>query len=373
MTDRDKRKKMLSQPHCSYETHVKDNSPLSSGTDDDDFRGFSNVSVKAAVNQHKLMCHDCKQKFTLASLDMDHNVYLTLTTMMNVGARWHCPPCLENPTKTSKPMNINELKDMMQEQLDEITNNFDKKLHKFQSSISNQFLDCQQSSNKVNDSIFTYAKAVSKNLDSQNQTNDVVVELTKKVESINQNVETDLSTKLEIKLKEQKSKNIIIFKIPESKQQIPKDAYQEDFDTVLQIIDPEKTLVDSNIVDLYRRGELQPGNPNPRPVIVKFSSVDLRNQILRIRNPNYTKENTSHKVFIHPDRTKLEQKSHKLLVDQLKKRRQEGETNIFIRSGKIVTIQPFRFKPQSFWGSRQQNTCELSELSTISQAVIEQS
>ena len=345
------------QPSCPY--YQTD----SSRSDDDALPDDSGLPR----SQPKLMCYGCKYQFTIESLDMDLTVYLTLNTLAKVGARWVCPKCLNNPSKPSKQTDITELKDMMQQQLMEITNNFDKKLEKFQSSITNQLQNCQQSSVKVNDSISTYAAALSKNLNSTNQTNKAVVNLTKKVETINHNVEADLSTKLEMKLKQQKSRNVIIFQVPESSEQLPRDAYQEDFDTILKIIDPNKSLVDDDIIELYRRGDVCPDNPNPRPVIIKFSSVELRNNILKIRDPSYVHGSFSQRVYIHPDRTRLEQKNHKLLVEQLRKRRLDGETNILIRGGKIVTNQSFRFKPQSFWGNRQPTRQpELSEFPELS-------
>ena len=70
-----------------------------------------------------------------------------------------------------------------------------------------------------------------------------------------------------------------------------------------------------------------------------------------MRDIKHTKEDNSIiPIYISPDRTKKQQEEHRQLVLQLKKRKADGETNIGIRNGRIVSLQPFRRNPQLYWG-----------------------
>ena len=48
------------------------------------------------------------------------------------------------------------------------------------------------------------------------------------------------------------------------------------------------------------------------------------------------------KIFLASDRTKLERVKHKGIVDELKRRKANGETNLTIRNGMILQRQPRR-------------------------------
>ena len=99
---------------------------------------------------------------------------------------------------------------------------------------------------------------------------------------------------------------------------------------------------------MYRIGTED--SKKPRPLIIKFSSVDMKNEITKLKNIVYNDEKGEHKLFITPDRTRKEQAEYKELVLKLRERKLNGEQNIGIRNGKIVQLQPFRPDPRIFWG-----------------------
>ena len=55
--------------------------------------------------------------------------------------------------------------------------------------------------------------------------------------------------------------------------------------------------------------------------------------------PRLRFHDTYKKVFIAPDMTSFERAKHKKLVEELKQRRQQGETNLIIKNGLIVQRQ----------------------------------
>ena len=81
-----------------------------------------------------------------------------------------------------------------------------------------------------------------------------------------------------------------------------------------------------------------------------LKNIELRNNILKLRNIYCKNNNEVKQIFIAPDRTLQERENHKKLVAELKERKLNGEKDIVIRNGKIVPFVPFRRNPQLFWG-----------------------
>ena len=61
------------------------------------------------------------------------------------------------------------------------------------------------------------------------------------------------------------------------------------------------------------------------------------------------------KVFVVPDRTKLERLKHKKAVEELKQRRAKGETGLLIRNGVVILRQSRSSAPTS--SSTDQSSC----------------
>ena len=83
---------------------------------------------------------------------------------------------------------------------------------------------------------------------------------------------------------------------------------------------------------------------------MKFSTLQKKIEILKLRNLYIKHENENIQIYINPDRTYNERIKQKKLLEELKTRREAGEENILIRNGKIMKALPFRFDPQSDWG-----------------------
>ena len=69
-----------------------------------------------------------------------------------------------------------------------------------------------------------------------------------------------------------------------------------------------------------------------------LADSSVRRNILR--NAKVLRNSSSYKkVFISPDLTPKERATNKQLLEELRHRRQQGETNLIIRRGKIVLKQ----------------------------------
>ena len=76
------------------------------------------------------------------------------------------------------------------------------------------------------------------------------------------------------------------------------------------------------------------------------------------KNLKYVQEHESFPIFAAPGRTEKEREERKMLVTQLKQRRDIGEENVIIRRNRIVTklrtvngagIEPFQRPVQNAW------------------------
>ena len=258
--------------------------------------------------------------------------------LSNCGFIWRCMKCRENILSIEKSIDIrkelNELKQTLTNRINELENLIGTK-------ADNQQKD-----------ILTYANAVKGITKDANTT-----ETTKVLKSIDERI-TDMSTNIsvindsekETALITQKSKNLCIFNIPESEDTEIETKYKHDVSIVQKIIG-YKEEIQNDIVRIVRRGVRTSEQARPRPVILTFSTIETRQKVLQMRDVKHTNEdNTIIPIYISPDRTRKQQEEHRQLVLQLKKRKADGETNIGIRNGRIVALQPFRRNPQLYWG-----------------------
>ena len=307
-------------------------------------------------NNGMLNGNDCKQDYHYSDIDMELETFLNIISYNSNGVRWHCDICLGNPVNLlSIRQEMDDFKRSVQNELSGISARFDSQIENqfknFQSSFITSFENVRKKSNEEIKS--GYAAAVSKNLDTHVKANKVMTELTHKVETLKKNVESDINKNSENKVKEQLLKNVIIFKVPESQETEPDKAYQEDFSKVLTAIDPEKNFKRDDIVRFHRLEPKIKTTDTIRPIKMTLKNVEIRNNILKLRNIYCKNGNEVKQIFVAPDRTLQEREIHKKLVTELKERKSNGENDIMIRNGKIVSVQPFRFKPQDFWGDRQ--------------------
>lgn len=152
-------------------------------------------------------------------------------------------------------------------------------------------------------------------------------------------VEAYISEKEDV---EKRKKNIMMFNVPESES-----------DTIAERIDHDKNLAESVFL-LTAEDDLRPMTSNPkrfgkreagknRPLRV---TLDSHNAVFgHLKKSSTLKEltdlsdsmNFAKKVVLAPDLTVKQRQSRKSLVDELKERRENGEQNLKIFRGRIVT------------------------------------
>ena len=94
-------------------------------------------------------------------------------------------------------------------------------------------------------------------------------------------------------------------------------------------IDPE-SLTDKVI----RLGTVNARYPN-RSILISVSSTKVKGQIMKAQ-AGYRNRNPAKRIYLAPDLSPKQRAEHKVLVDEMKRRRGQGE-NLKIRGGKIVS------------------------------------
>ena len=218
----------------------------------------------------------------------------------------------------------------------ELQESLETKLKSFEEKVELQ-------NNSIERQIVSYADIVNTNYKKSFDTEKAITSISQGME----NLQTKLSDEIEQKAIEQRSNNICIFNIPESTNNNQEEANKEDVLKIKQILDPQITIEKKNISSIFRPGFKS--HDKVRPIIMKFNDATTRLKLLKLRNLKYQQGDIQTSIYITPDRTLKQQEFHKKLVMELKRRKENGEENIYIKNGKIQQLQPFRTNLQSQW------------------------
>ena len=98
-------------------------------------------------------------------------------------------------------------------------------------------------------------------------------------------------------------------------------------------------IEDGSMVSLHRLGAVR-DDGNPRPLCIKFRDLETRRRLLsNARVLNKSKVPWHKKVYVNPDLTKAQREKDRAARSELKRRRDNGETNLIIRNFMVVTKQ----------------------------------
>ena len=346
------------------------------------------VKTCSGSNTDPLECYECDLKFHSACINMNDAIYQCIMQSACAGVRWHCSSCLSNPVSGSET-SLQEFKISIQDEIKTISIGVENQLKLFKESFVkenkiyqdsnsdvkatitkvheefNKRFDSIEKQNlkfpeEVKDSISSYAKVVTNNIEENNETKKVVSSMKDTIKTM----ETNLTSKMEVdcsslsaiekgveaKARASKANNIIVFNVPELDSEDAEECYKRDVAIIKTIFKDKVILEKEDIKSMFRIG-LNKDATKSRPIIIKFTSIEKKTEVLKIKDLQYIDSNNlEHNIYMTHDRTKKEQEEHRKLVKKLKERRENGEENLVIRNGKIIQLQPFRPNPQLFWG-----------------------
>ena len=142
----------------------------------------------------------------------------------------------------------------------------------------------------------------------------------------------------ELAKRDRRKCNIVVHNLPESAPPGPDN--KADIDSFCDLCKSTFDM-DPAILKSTRLG--QKVGDKPRSLLIKLKDEMIQNQILSLA-PKLRFSSTWKRIYIQPDMTPSEREAHKLLYNQLQTRRSQGESNLIIRNGKIVTYIPGQYK-----------------------------
>jgi len=137
--------------------------------------------------------------------------------------------------------------------------------------------------------------------------------------------------------RERRKNNLILYNLPEPMNvQTATERSQSDLDCLSELFHSEFHIDNVEVTKCIRLGKAIQNKA--RPVLISVVDSAKRSSILR--NASSLCKSEHHKnVYISPDLTIKERQIAKELRAELKRRRSQGEQNIIIRRGKIITAR----------------------------------
>lgn len=148
----------------------------------------------------------------------------------------------------------------------------------------------------------------------------------------------------EMKEKEKRKKNLVLFNIPENKKEEASESIKEDQRKCDELFQDILGVKDAEIYQIIRLGRTKPSRTGdrPRPVLVEMNEVGVKWALVKKSKELKDNDNSAIKeVIITPDLTRKEREENDKLREELKKRRSEGGQWI-IRKGRVVRLHSSR-------------------------------
>lgn len=149
--------------------------------------------------------------------------------------------------------------------------------------------------------------------------------------------------KMEEEEKEKRKTNVIIHGLQEPSVSLSDDPREVD-SALIQELMHKVSCDDVSVTHMTRLGSPPDPDAKPRPVKLELPSVESRNRVLRnAKNLKSSGDSPWGRVFVHQDLTPREREARRTLVQELKARKEAGETNLIIANGKIVTRRNYGY------------------------------
>ena len=143
--------------------------------------------------------------------------------------------------------------------------------------------------------------------------------------------------------KQKRMKNVVIFNLrePDTGNLSMKEKKEQEQAMCMDIIANELGVEEVQIMETIRLGKqehnVREGVQRPRALLVKLTDVQTKWEIVKIaKKLKEAKKEEYRNVYIVPDLTLKERAAEKVLRDQLKQKREQGEKGWFIRKGQLI-------------------------------------
>ena len=340
------------------------------------------IIIENEVNNLIITCFICEDDHEIESVGISVENFNFLNSKKIPGIAWICNLCQNKPRQDIKSPNDKydikleaiikqlELMAIPSQTFQKETSEINNKVTKLENAIELRLQSLEEKlmgkvdaqKNHLSRNFKSYAETVTKKIENENndlnkkfdvvastiehfENSAIISDINTNLKKVKVNIETKMVKDNESLIKTQKQCNVCVFNVPEGEHEKDEENYKQDVLKLKTILN-EKIVIDKqDIKSIYRIG-VNKNSSRPRPLIIKFTNIEKRNEAIQLTDLIYTSgKNEDIRIFIQPDKTKKEIEQHKILIQQLRERRANGEENIVIRNGKIISLAPFRLDP----------------------------
>ena len=295
-------------------------------------------------NSRALMCDECQKWYCSQCLGIEDELYNILKHQDSDYLKVNCHKCKDKPSTSDL---MNQISNMQSKTIDLLNKQFTKLESRLTNSVEKMIRE--QLDNCIDAKLSEHKKQIDADLQITNKMLEtrIINQMESKLkvlaeESKSPNIQTEISEAVEeanreFRDREQRKSNLILFKLCESTDPSVEIQKKFDYDKVREIIKtldlPEHVNVD--IRSMYRLGD---SNKTDRPLKIILQNPGVRFELLkRSRKLTESRDADVRQVVLSLDRTVKERTTYRVLKKEIKERETKGETDLFIRRGKIVS------------------------------------
>ena len=292
----------------------------------------SACAVALDPNSSALECDSCENWLCIKCLEMPLAEYNLFTKMTRrIGCQWVCPVCKLRAPQSSNQSNIgNQVKTLLFEFEDRITKKFDDSFDLFKDSITKEI---SEAVNPLSDRISN----IERDMASKCSVADVDSRISKLVAE--GKVGTDLEDQVLKVMRQDRDRqrrklNLIAYGVS------PTD---DDTNFVIQHLASDYSLPGVKILNLKRLGANNPPTQQvpDRPPPILFSVTDIATKVKILKKSVELKAD----IQFHSDESREDRAKRKSATEELKRRIANGETDLGVRNGKVVSKNGQRAPP----------------------------
>jgi len=291
-----------------------------------------------------LNCERCAVSWKCCGcVGIKNATYDDLITEAGSDLHWFCEPCYPAVIKPQDDGVIVQVLQKLTQQLAEIEEKLDNKVDRAKVDDLEKIVRGMET--KVNDGYKGVIMSLEKSTSVLEQSKFDVSAVQGCVEGVLevQRVQS-LEEKNEEEDRERRKNNVIIHGLPEPRAAEADDRKKEDCDRAQELLH-KLSCDDVSVKRIARLGPPPTGSDNrPRPVKLDLSSAESCNKVLKqAKNLRSVPEDHWKNVFVQQDFTPKERAARRLLVQELKARKEAGETDLIIVNGKIVKKRTYEY------------------------------
>ena len=316
-----------------------------------DVREPCGVCDKSVSNEHKaLQCDGCGYWHHTGCEKVSNEIYLFLQNHATDSClQWLCKKCLHTPRDLRGPVcALKELNRKLEEKVEHLTNSLNEKMDKLVRSIDDnrnaQLVEFQALQKYVERAVDnkvdvqqSLGEVIDKKIDIERTIEDVLTRKSDADREIEQK-RRDMEKTEEFEI-EQRKTCAIVHGLSESDADTPGERIDNDLLQVAAMLS-ELKVTDAQVEKVIRLGKRSTDTAEttkPRPIKIVFNSEDSKLQVLRnAKNLRNLKEGGWERVFVHQDLTPKQREARNKLVQELKNRTAQGETDLTIYRGAVV-------------------------------------